>query len=214
MSSYKKMDNEYLIKTYVPDVYQKSIYNIDYDQLKEAGIKLISFDIDDTIESIAAYKPSKESITLFEKLRTTGFELYILSNANYDRVKRFSEILKIEAVHRAEKPYTQGLEMIQKSYFDKHNREIAKNEMAHVGNSMIKDVATGNTFGVVTCLVRNAGILPKTGRILNPFKTESQQLRAVLLERGIWRKHHLNEPDDQYYQLGEKQVMPELPTNK
>lgn len=34
---------------FVPDVYQKNIYKIDYRRLKEKGIKLISFDIDDTI---------------------------------------------------------------------------------------------------------------------------------------------------------------------
>ena len=52
------MDDEYLIKTYVPDVFQKSIFNIDYDKLKAAGIKLISFDIDDTIVPIEKGKPS------------------------------------------------------------------------------------------------------------------------------------------------------------
>lgn len=37
------------LMAFVPDVYQKSIYKIDYGKLKEKGIMLISFDIDDTI---------------------------------------------------------------------------------------------------------------------------------------------------------------------
>ena len=41
-------DDELMI--YVPDVYQEDIYRIDYARLKENGIKLISFDIDDTID--------------------------------------------------------------------------------------------------------------------------------------------------------------------
>lgn len=200
MSQFDKMNDEYLIKTYVPDVYQKSIFNIDYDQLINAGIKLLSFDIDDTIESIATSSPSKETITLFEQLRKKNFEIYLVSNANHDRAKLFGEKLGVEAIPRAEKPYTKSFEVIQKRYFEKYGIEIQSDKMAHIGNSMIKDIAAGNSFGVTTCLVRDVGILPKAGKILNPFKTEGQQLRTVLLERGIWRKHHLNKKDDQYYQ--------------
>ena len=206
MSIYQKMNDEYLIKTYVPDVYQKSIFNIDYDRLKEAGIKLLSFDIDDTIVPIEKGKPSKAALTLFEKLKLMGFELYIVSNANYDRVKLFSQQLEVTGVPRAEKPYTRSLKMIQKLHLEKFGTAIKPEEMAHIGNSMIKDVATGNTFGATTCLVRDAGKLPYIGRVLNPIKTSGQKVRDVLLERGIWRKHHLNAPDDQYYQLNETQI--------
>ena len=45
-----------------------------------------------------------------------SFDIYLISNANYDRVKLFSEMLKVEAVHRAEKPYTQGFEKLQESF--------------------------------------------------------------------------------------------------
>ena len=38
------------LMAYVPDVYQEDIYRIDYARLKANGIKLISFDIDDTID--------------------------------------------------------------------------------------------------------------------------------------------------------------------
>ena len=206
MSTYKKMDDEYLIKTYVPDVFQKSIFNIDYDKLKEAGVKLISFDIDDTIVPIEKGRPSKAAVTLFEKLKLMGFELYLVSNANYDRVKLFSRQLGVKGVPRAEKPYTKSLKKIQKLHFERHGTHIKPEEMAHIGNSMIKDIATGNTFGVTTCLVRDAGKLPHIGRVLNPIKTSGQKVRDVLLERGIWRKHHLNAPDDQYYQLNEQQI--------
>lgn len=206
MSQFRKMSNEYLIKTYVPDVYQKSIFNVDYDQLKKAGVKVISFDIDDTIVPIEKGKPSKEAITLFEKLKQMGFELYLISNANYDRVKLFSKRLEIEGVPRAEKPYTKSLKMVQKLYSEKFGTKLLPTEMAHVGNSMAKDVATGNSFGIITCLVRDVGKLPHIGRVLNPKKTDGQNIRDELLKRGIWRKHHYKSKDDQYYQLNEKQI--------
>ena len=33
---------------FIPDMYQKSIYHIDYDKLKEDGIKCLLFDLDNT----------------------------------------------------------------------------------------------------------------------------------------------------------------------
>ena len=204
MNQYKTMTDEYLRKTYVPDVYQNSIFNIDYKQLQNAGIKLISFDIDDTIVPIEKQKPTKAAITLIEQLKLMGFAIYIVSNANDDRVKLFSDVLNVSGVSRASKPHIDAFEQIRQMYIEANNADISPAEMAHVGNSMIKDVATGNTYGVTTCLVRDVGILPKIGRKINPFKTEGEKLRKVLLKRVIWRKHHLKTKNDQYYQLDDK----------
>lgn len=51
----QRMSDEQLRATFVPDVYQESIYKIDYGRLKAHGIKLISFDIDDTIGDVLAH---------------------------------------------------------------------------------------------------------------------------------------------------------------
>lgn len=201
MNQYKTMTDEYLIKNYVPDVYQKSIFSIDYEQLKKAGVKVISFDIDDTIVPIEKHNPTKAPITLFENLKKMGFEVFLMSNAKEERVKRFGEKLNAIYISRALKPDTACLEAIRKAYSDKNGVDVTPKEMAHVGNSMTRDVAVGKSFGAIACLVRDVGILPDTGKKLNPFKTEGQKLREVLKERGIWRKHHINEKDDQYYQL-------------
>ena len=204
MNQYQTMTDEYLRKTYVPDVYEKSIFNIDYKQLQNAGIKLISFDIDDTIVPIEKPKPTKAAITLIEQLKLMGFEIYLVSNANDDRVDLFGDVLNVRCVSRASKPHIDAFEQIRQMYIEANNTDISPAEMAHVGNSMIKDVVTGNTYGVTTCLVRDVGILPKIGRKINPFKTEGEKLRKVLLKRGIWRKHHLKTKNDQYYQLDDK----------
>ena len=55
-------------KYYVPDVYQPSIYSIDYQKLKDAGVQLISKDIDDTITDLENQNPPKKVRTLFEHL--------------------------------------------------------------------------------------------------------------------------------------------------
>ena len=38
------------LQIYIPKVFQKDIYSIDYKLLKANGIKLLTFDIDDTID--------------------------------------------------------------------------------------------------------------------------------------------------------------------
>ena len=39
------------MEKYVPDIYQKSVYDIDYSKLKSRGIKCLLFDLDNTIYS-------------------------------------------------------------------------------------------------------------------------------------------------------------------
>ena len=198
-NNFKTMTDDYLQRNYVPAVYQRNIYAIDYQKLKEAGVKLISFDIDDTITDLLVDNPPKEAITLFEDLKKMGFELWLLSNANEDRVSDFANQLGISQnyIARAEKPLTIHFQTL------KDRCGVEKSQMAHVGNAIRDDVAGGNAFGIITCLVRRAGktsLIPK----LNPLvPTQSQLLREELKARGIWFKHHVLVPDDQYYQLGE-----------
>lgn len=201
MSKYKDMTNEFLRNNYVPDVYQKSIYAIDYEKLKTCGIKLISFDIDDTIAALEKSDPPKAAITLFENLKNMGFDLMLITNARDSRGKHFGEALGVDYMARAEKPRTTHFQEIQDRY------GLEKKQMAHVGNSTTNDVAGGNAFGITTCLVRNIGNLVKVGTKMKGLfaKTEGQELREELKSRNIWRKHHKDQDNDQYYQLGETQ---------
>lgn len=193
------MSDEVLREDYVPDVYQHDIYMIDYQRLKDAGIKLISFDIDDTIASLEDFTPSKEARILIQKLRNMGFEIALLTNAKDARGSHFGKALDIDYIARAEKPLSKNFERLQERY------GLEKNQMAHVGNSQINDVAGGNIFGITTCMVRNMGWLENWKEDMKQIigKNEGHALRKVLKSRKIWRKHHKEVKGDQYYQLGE-----------
>ncbi len=198
MNIYETMSNEEL-KKYIPDVYQKTIFGIDYSQLQNAGIKVISFDVDDTI--IQLEKPatflSADVILKFQELRNMGFEMYLISNnISEHRVRKIGEKLGADYIPDAGKPDTRNFDMIRQQYFQKHGTPIQPKEMAHIGNSMRKDVAFGNTYGVTTCLVRRLG---EIGGIIHHHKRH--ELRKVLKDRHIWRKHHKYVHGDQYYQL-------------
>ena len=51
---------------FYPDAYQKSIYTINYDKLKENGIKCLLFDLDNTCVPYIDRTPTKKLKNLFE----------------------------------------------------------------------------------------------------------------------------------------------------
>lgn len=201
MSNYhfEAKSDEVLRKDYVPDVYQQDIHMIDYQKLKDVGIKLISFDIDDTIASLETFKASKEDKILVQNLKNMGFMVVLLTNARDTRGANFSKSLDVDYIARAKKPLSKNFQILQEQY------GVEKNQMAHVGNSQMNDVAGGNIFGITTCMVRNMGWLENMKENISQAlgKNEGHDLRKVLKSRNIWRKHHKNIKGDQYYQLGE-----------
>ena len=49
-----------MLDKFVPDMYLKSVYDIDYAKLKKKGIKCIIFDLDNTLAPLNMNKPSKK----------------------------------------------------------------------------------------------------------------------------------------------------------
>ena len=69
------------MEKYIPDIYAKSIYDINYDNLKERGIKCILFDLDNTLVPTHTKDPSKKLLDFMEKLKDDDFTLIIYSNS-------------------------------------------------------------------------------------------------------------------------------------
>ena len=57
------------MKKYIPSMYKKSIFDINYDKLKSIGIKCLIFDLDNTIALIDTKLIPEEVKTLFIKLK-------------------------------------------------------------------------------------------------------------------------------------------------
>ena len=57
-----------LMEKYIPDVYQKSIYTINYDVLASRGIKCILFDLDNTMVPITVKNSNKKIKELFDAI--------------------------------------------------------------------------------------------------------------------------------------------------
>lgn len=132
------------------DIYQKTIFDVDYKKLKQDGIKCLVFDLDNTLSLIDEDRCPKETKKLLEKLKKDFF-VFICSNNNKERIIPFVEELKIEGEAFSLKPIPKGLMRIRKKC------GIKKKEMVMIGDQLVTDVLSGKIYGVCTVLVDPLG---------------------------------------------------------
>ncbi len=135
------------MEKYKPDIYQKSIYSIDYDKLKERGIKCILMDLDNTLVSPFVKTPNDRLKELFNELKEKGFQVIIFSNALKRRIKPFKDALGVDAVHFACKP---GIKKYKRILEENHLNE---SEVAIIGDQLLTDILGGNKIGITTILI-------------------------------------------------------------
>jgi HAD superfamily phosphatase (TIGR01668 family) len=136
-----------MLEKFIPDIYQKSIYTVDYKKLKSCGIKCIIFDVDNTLAPISMVKPTRKVKDLIEKLKGMGFRVLIMSNSNKKRLTPFKEMLEIDCAASAKKPLGFKFKKILKHY------KLKVNEVAIIGDQLVTDIFGGNKVGITTILV-------------------------------------------------------------
>ena len=134
------------MSSFKPDIYQKNIFNISYLNLKNNGIKLLLFDLDNTIipfyDDIVPLKTKQ----LFEKLNE-DFKVVIVSNSRKKRVSKIANELNISYISFAKKPFSGSfLKAIKLNRF-------TKEETAIIGDQMFTDILGGKKIGIKTILV-------------------------------------------------------------
>ena len=117
-----------MIDKFVPDMFYQSIYRVDYEKLKNVGIKLIIFDLDNTIATYSESIPRSEAKELIDKLKEMGFNVILMSNSNKSRVLPFRNALEIDSCANAKKPLTSGYKKIMKVY------HLDANKIACIGD--------------------------------------------------------------------------------
>lgn len=135
---------------YVPDIYQKSIYTIDYFTLYSKGIRCLLFDLDNTIVASKDKRPSEKAKDLFVSLKQKGFKVIILSNSPKSRVRRFADFFDVPCYHLAFKPLSHKFKKVLSD-----NHYLPK-ESAIIGDQIMTDVLGGNKMGMTTILVNPA----------------------------------------------------------
>ena len=136
-----------MIDKLIPDMYQQSIYTINYKKLKEDGIKCLLFDLDNTCVSYEDKEPNEKLKNLFDKLSDMGFKVIIYSNATKKRIEPFKKYLLVDCQAMARKPNRGNYKKVLKRF----NFDIS--EVAMIGDQLFTDVLGGNKMGIKTILV-------------------------------------------------------------
>ena len=132
---------------FIPDMYQKSIYHIDYEKLKEDGIKCLLFDLDNTCVPFKDTEPNKKLIDLFEYLKDLDFKVIIFSNAKKKRLMPFKNGLNVDCSASSRKPGTKKLLKVIKMF----NYNLS--DVVIIGDQLYTDILCGNRVGIKTILV-------------------------------------------------------------
>ena len=131
-----------------PEAYYKDIYEIDYNELKELGIKNIFFDVDNTIIPYTVNKVTEDNIKLFNKLKK-DFNLVIVSNSNSHRINSIIEDLGITGYTSSMKPLNRTYKKIKEKY--------KVEESIFIGDQFMTDVWGAHKNGFKVILVDRIG---------------------------------------------------------
>jgi HAD superfamily phosphatase (TIGR01668 family) len=167
------------MEKYIPDVYQKSIYTIDYHKLKDSGIRFLLFDLDNTLSPVGEDSPTDKLQKFITELKQE-FEILIFSNSPRKRVMPFAEALDLEAIYFACKPMRSKFDMVMREY------KLQENEVAIIGDQILTDVVGGNKVGITTVLVNP--ISTKDGIFTKWNRHKEDKIIKKLRDRGLFTK--------------------------
>ncbi len=134
------------MEIFKPRMYQKDLFSIDYNKLKEKGYKLLIFDLDNTLASPNDKKCPKKVREFLNKLKT-NFTIVVSSNSRKKRVSKFLENTNLDYIYFSLKPTLRCIRKIKKKY------KIDYKEMVIIGDQVMTDIITGNRKGLLTILV-------------------------------------------------------------
>ena len=164
------------MKVFKPKEYYKSIFDINYSKLKKNNIKLIIFDLDNTILEVDKDLPKKEVKDLITKLKK-DFIVVVASNNVKQRVRKVSEYLECDNLYSIGKPSKKIKKFIDKRYgIDTLNCTI-------IGDQIVTDIFMGNRLSMHTILIDPIASKDLKVTYFNRF-LEKIILKIIKLKRG------------------------------
>ena len=136
-----------MVEKFMPDIYQKSIYYINYDKLYRKGIRCLLFDLDNTMVPAHSSKPTKRLKKLFDELKDKGFKVIIVSNATKHRIEPFKDFLMVDACAFSLKPRKDKYVKIMERF------KYKSSEIAAIGDQLLTDIYGANRLDITSILV-------------------------------------------------------------
>ncbi len=125
--------------------YFKSIFDIDYSLYPD--VKVILFDIDNTLVHPFVRHPSDEVKAYINNLKEKGYKIFLYSNNIRPRIAKFAASLDVKYFEPAHKPFTGELRRFLK--YSQYSNE----EVLFIGDQIFTDVLCGNKCKVRTILL-------------------------------------------------------------
>lgn len=167
------------MENFIPDIYQKNIYDIDYQKLKEKGIKCLLFDLDNTLVPVKEDIPKKR-VKEFLLYLERDFKIIIISNSNRKRLIPFKESLNIDVAASARKPFKKKYLKILKIF------KFKEYEVAAIGDQLLTDILGSNRVGITSILVNPIGdyekLPTKINRLLERFIYYKLKKKGILIK--------------------------------
>ncbi len=163
---------------FVPDIYQKSIFSIDYKKLKKDGIKCLLLDLDNTLVPSGVKQPTPKAKKLVNNLKEMGFKVIILSNNSRKRLEPFKEELGVDCSSNSFKPLKIKYLKILKDL------KYKESEIACIGDQFITDILGGNRVGIKTILVNP--ISRKDLKITQINRLIERYIKKILHRKGLF----------------------------
>ncbi len=164
-----------------PNMFVKSIDDINLSLLKKLGIKYVFCDLDNTLVPHFTTIPTKSSIDFVNRLHEYDIKLIIVSNNSKKRVEKFCMLFNPDDfVYNAKKPLLTKI----KKMIKKHNIDL--DDAIMLGDQFITDVWAANRLGIRSVLV--LPIIRSTNK--NIYKDEKNFLLRFL-ENYIYKKIQL-----------------------
>jgi len=165
---------------YIPNMYKKNIFDIDYKLLKSKGIKCIIFDLDNTLLVFSDNIIPTKTLRLIKELKK-DFDVVVMSNNFKSRISNLCKVLEVDFVSFSIKPLSLGFNKVKKKF--KHEDE----EFCIVGDQLMSDILGGNKVNFMTILVDPLSDkdlkITKINRILEKKVFNRLKDRGIL-ERG------------------------------
>lgn len=123
---------------FLPTIYKDDVYQIDYESLKNQGVKALFFDLDNTLIPYDINIVGEKATNFLEEL-TKDFKVVIVSNSYYKRVNGAVKHLKdIPFVHFSKKPLKFGFKKALKL------SNTLPEETVIIGDQIMTDIFGGS----------------------------------------------------------------------